>query len=167
MEGKLGRVRGQGENPGDWEGKEKTLEVLFNMILRTPQQRKRRVESVSEHESPVSDRRLVPYVEPSDEMVCTYHCRQMVKSEFFAALNTAEKQILDYKSRLETLNNDLCNSEEERQKYRDHFYSAEQELQASKGREHALKEQLLKEITDYQVRYHTQLKRCSELEVLY
>ncbi|KAI0510672.1 hypothetical protein KFK09_011281 [Dendrobium nobile] len=135
------------------------------MILRTPQQRKRRVESVSEHESPVSDRRLVPYVEPSDEMVCTYHCRQMVKSEFFAALNTAEKQILDFKSRLDTLNNDLCNSEEERQKYRDHFYSVEQELQASKGREHALKEQLLKEITDYQERYHTQLKRCSALEV--
>ncbi|XP_020598023.1 mitotic spindle checkpoint protein MAD1 [Phalaenopsis equestris] len=136
------------------------------MILRTPLQRKRRVSSGSEHDSPVSDRRLVPYLETSDELVCTYHCRQMVKSEFMAALSTAEKQILEYKSRLEALKNDLCNCEQERQKYRDNFYSAKQELQASKGRENALQEQLLKEITDYQERYHTHLRRYSELEIL-
>ncbi|KAG6512929.1 hypothetical protein ZIOFF_031068 [Zingiber officinale] len=56
------------------------------MILRTPVLKKRRPESVVEDlHSPVSDRRLVRYeepgpitaVEPSDEMVCTYHCRQM------------------------------------------------------------------------------------------
>lgn len=59
------------------------------MILRTPAQKKRRPDTVlTDHESPVSDRRLVLYegpapvtaVDPSDEMVCTYHCRQMVIS---------------------------------------------------------------------------------------
>lgn len=77
------------------------------MIIRTPQQRKRRadadpeagadlavVESVGDvtGRSPVSDRRLVLYDrptalvpsgasgEPFDDMVCTYHCRQMVRS---------------------------------------------------------------------------------------
>jgi hypothetical protein len=77
------------------------------MILRTPQQRKRRadadpdavaqlfgVESMGGFagRSPVSDRRMMLYDrpnaivpsgapgEPFDDMVCTYHCRQMVRS---------------------------------------------------------------------------------------
>ena len=77
------------------------------MILRTPPQRKRRADSdldadldpelaaavaVATGRTPVSDRRLVLYDrpmslvpasgpgEPSDDMVCTYHCRQMVRS---------------------------------------------------------------------------------------
>jgi hypothetical protein len=79
------------------------------MMLRTPPQRKRRAEAdadldldldpdlaaavaVATGRTPVSDRRLVLYDrpaglvaasgtgEPSDDMVCTYHCRQMVRS---------------------------------------------------------------------------------------
>ncbi|XP_020094598.1 uncharacterized protein LOC109714398 isoform X3 [Ananas comosus] len=43
-------------------------------------------------------------------MVCTYHCRQMVKSEFMVAFNTLERQVGDYQARLETLHEQLCRS---------------------------------------------------------
>ncbi|OAY75840.1 Mitotic spindle checkpoint protein MAD1 [Ananas comosus] len=146
------------------------------MMLRTPPQRKRRAESVAGDESPVSDRRLVPYgggaaalpiasAEPSDPMVCTYHCRQMVKSEFMVAFNTLERQVGDYQARLETLHEQLCRSDDERKKCQDHLTFLEQELAATKGREHALQERLLKEVTDSHERHRAQLKRISELEV--
>ncbi|KAK8964915.1 hypothetical protein KSP40_PGU010019 [Platanthera guangdongensis] len=136
------------------------------MILRTPPQRKRRVESVPEQDrSPVSDRRIVPYVGPSDDFVCTYHCRQMVKSEVMVALKTAEKLNLEYKSSLEALSNRLSKCQQEHSKCAHHLCSVEQELQASKGRESALQEQLLKETSEHQERFYEQLKRCSELEV--
>ncbi|XP_072965955.1 mitotic spindle checkpoint protein MAD1 [Typha angustifolia] len=157
------------------------------MIVRTPPQRKRRAESIADHESPISDRRLVVYDDPadisdrrlviyddpapvssaelSDQMVCTYHCRQMVKSEFIVALSTAEKQVLEYQARLETLNEQFNKSENERKKYQNHLTLLEQELAATKGREHALQERLLKEVTDSQERYRGQVKRISELEV--
>lgn len=68
------------------------------MILRTPPSRKRRADtdtsagSSGVAASPVSDRRVVLYEEheavpfgvppassePFDQLVCTYHCRQMV-----------------------------------------------------------------------------------------
>lgn len=60
----------------------------------------------------------------------------------------------------------VIDAEEERIDYRDHLRSVEQELEAAKGRELALQEQLLKEVTESQERYQAQLKRCSELEVL-
>ncbi|KAJ0959761.1 hypothetical protein J5N97_000550 [Dioscorea zingiberensis] len=140
------------------------------MILRTPPQRKRLALDPS---SPVSDRRVVVYndpapvssLDPSEQMVCTYHCRQMVKSEFMVALGTAEKQVAEYQSRLETMSNELTKSEEQQQKCQAHLLFVEQELEASKGREMALQERILKEVNDSQERYITQLKRCSELEV--
>ncbi|XP_042385584.1 mitotic spindle checkpoint protein MAD1-like [Zingiber officinale] len=144
------------------------------MILRTPVPKKRRPESVVEDlHSPVSDRRLVRYeepgpitaVEPSDEMVCTYHCRQMVKSEFMAALNNAEKQVAEYQAKLELMNNELTQSEDERTKFRDSILSLEQKLEASKGREQALQKRLLKEVDEFMERYKEQVKQCSELEV--
>nr|XP_029118244.1 mitotic spindle checkpoint protein MAD1 isoform X3 [Elaeis guineensis] len=144
------------------------------MILRTPPPRKRRAGSVADHESPVSDRRLVLYDDPipvpsvdplPDQMVCTYHCRQMVKSEFVVALDTAEKQVHGYQAQLETLKTELHVSEDERKKCQDRLRYLEQELEASKGREHALQERLIKEVNDSQGRYQLQVKRCSELEV--
>ncbi|WOL03614.1 mitotic spindle checkpoint protein MAD1 isoform X1 [Canna indica] len=144
------------------------------MIFRTPAPKKRRADSVpADHESPVSDRRLVLYEEPgpvaavesSEEMVCTYHCRQMVKSEFMVALNNAEKQVAEYQAKMDMLNNELSQSECEKKKYRDNTFSLEQELEASKGREHALEERLLKEVGDSMDRYREQLKRSSELEM--
>ncbi|CAK9168438.1 unnamed protein product [Ilex paraguariensis] len=127
------------------------------MMLRTPPPRKRRADSRPPEDSPNSDRRLVIYEDPtapesshdhitSDQMLCTYQCRQMVKSEFFDALSSAEKQAHDYQSKLEELNDNFCKTDAERKKFRDQFLYAEQELAAAKGREQALQEQLLKEL---------------------
>ncbi|CAL9037747.1 unnamed protein product [Musa banksii] len=144
------------------------------MILRTPAQKKRRPDTVlTDHESPVSNRRLVLYegpapvtaVDPSDEMVCTSHCRQMVKSDFLVALNNAEKQVAEYEAKLVMLNSEFSQSEDARKNYKDRVLSLEQELDASKGREHALQERLLKEVGDSMERYKEQVKRCCELEM--
>ncbi|KAK9286475.1 hypothetical protein L1049_014872 [Liquidambar formosana] len=76
-----------------------------------------------------------------------------VKSEFLDALDSAEKQVCDYQSKLESLNDNFCKTEAERKKFRDQFLYVEQELAAAKGREQALQEQLLKEVNDYQERF--------------
>lgn len=164
------------------------------MLLRTPPQRKRRAVSdadpdanldldlavavaVATGRTPVSDRRLVPYdrptalvsasgaEEPSDDMVCTYHCRQMVKSEFVVALDTAEKAVQEYRVKLDTLEKQLSKSEDERTTYHDKLNYVEQELAATKGRETALQERLLKELGEYQERYRQQVRKIGELEV--
>ncbi|PUZ53700.1 hypothetical protein GQ55_5G071600 [Panicum hallii var. hallii] len=164
------------------------------MILRTPPQRKRRADSEADADadlvavmsgagasaagrSPVSDRRLVLYDrptalvpagapgEPFDDMVCTYHCRQMVKSEFMVALDTAEKQVQEYQTKIGGLEEQLSKSEDERMQFLDKLNYVEQELAATKGRESALQKRLLKELADYQERYHNQVKKINELEV--
>ncbi|XP_042479121.1 mitotic spindle checkpoint protein MAD1-like isoform X2 [Macadamia integrifolia] len=153
------------------------------MIIRTPPARKRKVDSSPDtaaavaYETPVaaSNRPLVIYEDPvpesshghdpSEQMLCTYQCRQMVKSEFLDALGSAEKQVHDYQSRLEALNDDLSKAEAEKKKFRDKFYYAEQELAAAKGREEALQEQLLKEVKDSWERLEKQIQSYSELEV--
>ncbi|XP_062207644.1 mitotic spindle checkpoint protein MAD1-like isoform X2 [Phragmites australis] len=153
------------------------------MMLRTPPQRKRRadadlavVESIGgvTGRSPISDRRLVLYDrpnalvaagapgEPSDDMVCTYHCRQMVKSEFMVALNTAEKQVQEYQTKLGALEEQLSKSEDERMQFQDKLNYVEQELAATKGREGALQERLLKELGDYQEWYREQAQLNKE-----
>uniref|UniRef100_A0A0E0JRQ8 Spindle assembly checkpoint component MAD1 n=1 Tax=Oryza punctata TaxID=4537 RepID=A0A0E0JRQ8_ORYPU len=161
------------------------------MILRTPPQRKRRADSdvdvdanlaaaataATSARSPVSDRRLVLYDrpnalvaagvpgEPMDDMVCTYHCRQMVKSEFMVALDTAEKQVQEYRATLDVLEQRLSKSEDERATCQDKLNYVEQELAATKGRESALQERLLKEVGEFQERYRDQIKKIGELEV--
>ncbi|KAL6329237.1 hypothetical protein AAG906_014847 [Vitis piasezkii] len=142
------------------------------MILRTPPPRKRRADDSRAPESPGSDRRLVIYEDPvpesshgpSEQMLCTYQCRQMVKAEFLESLNSAEKQVRDYQSRLEASNENFCKAEADRKKFRDQFFYAEQELAAVKGREKALQEQLLKEVNDSQGRFKKQIQSYSELE---
>nr|CAN80545.1 hypothetical protein VITISV_010896 [Vitis vinifera] len=142
------------------------------MILRTPPPRKRRADDSRAPESPGSDRRLVIYEDPvpesshgpSEQMLCTYQCRQMVKAEFLESLNSAEKQVCDYQSRLEASNENFCKAEADRKKFRDQFFYAEQELAAVKGREKALQEQLLKEVNDSQGRFKKQIQSYSELE---
>jgi len=47
----------------------------------------------------------------------------------------------------------------------DQFLYAEQELAAAKGREQALQEQLLKEVTESQERLRKQIQLNSELQV--
>ncbi|RLN04086.1 mitotic spindle checkpoint protein MAD1 [Panicum miliaceum] len=163
------------------------------MILRTPPQRKRRADSEADADadlvavmsgggasaagrSPVSDRRLVLYDrptalvpagapgEPFDDMVCTYHCRQMVKSEFMVALDTAEKQVQEYQTKIGGLEEQLSKSEDERMQFLDKLNYVEQELAATKGRESALQERLLKELADYQERYHNQVQLNKETD---
>uniref|UniRef100_A0A7N2R8W5 Uncharacterized protein n=1 Tax=Quercus lobata TaxID=97700 RepID=A0A7N2R8W5_QUELO len=88
------------------------------MILRTPPSKRPRSETMP-LESPSaagSDRRMVIYDSPlaaplhesphqhSDHLLCTYQCCQMVKLEFLDALSSAEKQVCDYQSRFETMN---------------------------------------------------------------
>ncbi|KAF2320297.1 hypothetical protein GH714_026891 [Hevea brasiliensis] len=178
------------------------------MIFRTPPPKRPRDDAKAIESSPVgSDRRLVIYEDPvvqlpesshepqpSDHMLCTCQCRQMVagdalgyslnsasdgllrvrsyflelsevKSDFLDALSNAEKQVCDYKSKLETLNENFCKAEAERKKFRDQFLYAEQELAAAKGREQALQQQLLMEINDSQERLKKQLELCSKLEI--
>ncbi|KAK9095784.1 hypothetical protein Sjap_021281 [Stephania japonica] len=145
------------------------------MITRTPPPRKRRadVPLISEL-SP--DRPLVIYEDPplvehpheasaSDQMLCTYQCRQMVKSEVLDALGSAEKQVQDYQSKFEALSAKLQKSEAERKKFQDQFCYVEQELAAAQGREKALQEQLMKEVGDFQEQIEKQLKSNSEFEV--
>ena len=43
----------------------------------------------------------------------------------------------------------------------------EQELAATKGRESALQERLLKELSEYQERYRGQVMKINELEVIF
>lgn len=89
----------------------------------------------------------------------------MVKSEFLDALSSAEKQVCDYQSRFETMNENFSKVEAERKKFLDQFLYAEQELAAAKGREQALQEQLLKEVNDFQERFRKQIQSQSDLEV--
>jgi hypothetical protein len=55
-------------------------------------------------------------------------------------------------------------SEDERATYKDKLNYVEQELAATKGRESALQERLLKELDGYQERYRNQVKKIGELE---
>ncbi|KAL6517819.1 hypothetical protein OROMI_033520 [Orobanche minor] len=156
------------------------------MIIRTPPPRKRRAESPTPEDdsnnntrSRSSNKQLQVYEDlpapeyshdhsvpiTSDQMLCTYQCRQMVKSEFFDALSSAEKQAHDYQSKFEALNEDFSKAEAERKNFRDKFFNVEQELAAAKGREHMLQEQLIKEIDFSQEQLNKQIQSFSDLEV--
>ncbi|XP_055816416.1 mitotic spindle checkpoint protein MAD1 [Solanum dulcamara] len=148
------------------------------MILRTPPFKRKAQSNQPEDGSPSSgNRQLVIFEdtplpesshhhpESSDQMLCTYQCRQMVKSEFFDALSSAEKQARDNQSKLVALNNDYLKADAERKKFRDQFLNAEQELAAAKGREEALQDQLMKEVNVSQERLRKQLQLYTELEV--
>lgn len=159
---------------------------MKKMILRTPPPRKRRAESQLQEDnnnnttqSPSSNQQLLVYEDlpapeyshdhaipiTSDQMLCTYQCRQMVKSEFFDALSSAEKQAHEYQSKFEGLNEDFEKSESERKKFRDKFFNIEQELAAARGREHILQEQLRKEVDFSQEQLRKQIQAFSELEI--
>lgn len=157
------------------------------MIVRTPPPPKRpraaaaAVDTGASDSPPTataSDRPLVIYEDPpsavppqrdsssSDhQMLCTYQCRQLVKSDFLDALSSAEKEARDSQSRFEALSEKFSKIEAERKKYLDQFLYTEQELAAAKGREQALQDQLLKEVNDSQERYRKQLQSHRELEV--
>ncbi|CAH8355932.1 unnamed protein product [Eruca vesicaria subsp. sativa] len=101
----------------------------------------------------------------SDQYLCTYQCRQMVKAEVLDALSKAEKQTQEYQTMLQTLNQNFTAADEERKEFRDKFLYSEQELAAAKGREKVLQEQLLMEMNNSQERYTKDLQSCHDLEV--
>ncbi|KAE8648888.1 mitotic spindle checkpoint protein MAD1 isoform X1 [Cucumis sativus] len=154
------------------------------MIVRTPPPKKQRSDVTSLPDSSpaaASDLPLVIYEdplplvpattepasshEPSDHMLCTYQCRQMVKSDFLDALSNAEKQVHDYELKLGVLNENLSKVESERKKFLDQLLYTEQELAAARRREKVLQEQLIKEISDSGERLKKQMQISSELEV--
>ncbi|CAK9326854.1 unnamed protein product [Citrullus colocynthis] len=154
------------------------------MIVRTPPPKKQRSDVTSMPDSSLagaSDLPLVIYEdplplvpattqpglshEPSEHMLCTYQCRQMVKSDFLDALSNAEKQVHDYELKLGVLNENLSKVESERKKFLDRLLYTEQELAAARGREKVLQEQLIKEINGSGERLKKQMQICSELEV--
>ena len=57
--------------------------------------------------------------------------------------------------------------EDERMQFLDKLNYVEQELAATKGRESALQERLLKELSEYQERYRGQVMKINELEVIF
>ena len=59
----------------------------------------------------------------------------------------------------------LLLTESERKKLRDKFFNTEQELAATRGREHILQEQLRKEVDFSQEQLKKQLQAFNELEV--
>uniref|UniRef100_A0A0E0N5R8 Spindle assembly checkpoint component MAD1 n=1 Tax=Oryza rufipogon TaxID=4529 RepID=A0A0E0N5R8_ORYRU len=87
-----------------------------------------------------------------------------VKSEFMVALDTAEKQVQEYRATLDDMEERLSKSEDERATCQDKLNYVEQELAATKGRESAMQERLLKEVGDFQERYCDQIKKIGELE---
>ncbi|KAK6159719.1 hypothetical protein DH2020_003100 [Rehmannia glutinosa] len=183
------------------------------MIIRTPPARKRRAESQPPEDgnnnthSPSSSKQLLVYEDlpapeyshdhstpiTSDQMLCTYQCRQMrvccmplassltslvplvtlkyISVTFLVPLGRfrvsygQEKQAHDYQSKFEALNEDFSKAEAERKNFRDKFFNAEQELAAAKGREQMLQEQLRKEIDFSQEQLRKQIQSYSELEV--
>ncbi|KAF8642678.1 hypothetical protein HU200_067048 [Digitaria exilis] len=171
------------------------------MILRTPPQRKRRADSEADDadarprrsqvrrrasaagRSPVFDRRMVLYDrptalvpagapgEPFEDMVCTYHCRQMVKSEFMVALDTAEKQVQEYRTKTDALEEQLSKSgdqtlikllQEELRSYEKEVHEAKR-LKSSHTNAELLKEKLLEE-QGRRERAEQELSKLQEIE---
>ncbi|XP_010529945.1 PREDICTED: mitotic spindle checkpoint protein MAD1 [Tarenaya hassleriana] len=152
------------------------------MILRTPPPKKPRADAGPVAGSPASDKHLVIFEDSpapasvlapaplqtshdhSDQFLCTYQCRQMVKADVLEALSKAEKQVQEYQTKLEALNENFSKTEAERNIFRDKYLYTEQELAAAKGREQVLQDHLLKEVDDSQERYKKELLLCRELE---
>ncbi|CAN8253559.1 unnamed protein product [Cochlearia groenlandica] len=152
------------------------------MILRTPPPKKPRTDA---GDSPAhggasgSDNHLIIYEDSplpaaplqtsldhsSDQYLCTYQCRQMVKADVLEALSKAEKQAQEDQNKLKTLCDNFSEADSERKQLRDKLLYSEQELAAAKGREKMLQDQLLAEIDNSQERYTKVVQSCHELEV--
>ncbi|VVB15495.1 unnamed protein product [Arabis nemorensis] len=141
------------------------------MIVRTPPPKKQRSDdggSPATAGNPLvtyEDSPLQTCHDHSDQYLCTYQCRQMVKADVLDALSKAERQARESQTKLQTLNDKFTQADAERKQFRDKFLYSEQELAAAKGREKVLQEQLLVEITNSQDRFTKQLQSSHTLEV--
>ncbi|CAM8997433.1 unnamed protein product [Rhodiola kirilowii] len=143
------------------------------MIIRTPPPKRPRDDSGPPESPATADGRIAIYEDaallltneqPSEQMLCTYQCRQMVKADFIDALDSAEKLARENQSKLDSLNGNFLKANFESRKFRDRTLQLEQELSAARGREKALEEQLLKEVNESQERYKKHIESHQELE---
>ncbi|KAK7292518.1 hypothetical protein RIF29_08300 [Crotalaria pallida] len=98
-------------------------------------------------------------------LLCTYQCRQMVKSEFIDALSSAENEVKEYRSKMEALESNLHKVESDNKRGVDELMYTQQELAAAKARQHSLQQQLLTQLSDSQQRLSKQLHLNSQLQV--
>ncbi|KAB5574498.1 hypothetical protein DKX38_001692 [Salix brachista] len=139
------------------------------MILRTPPAKRTRggvvdANAIPITESPqldhhhlvINEDNSIPPLQPCsdhpsspEQLLCTYQCRQLVLlnitfvtqlllSSIKECTCSSEKEARDYQSKLKELNENFSKSGS---------WLVEQELAAAKGREHALQNQLVKEVT--------------------
>ncbi|CAM8987062.1 hypothetical protein QQ045_007831 [Rhodiola kirilowii] len=143
------------------------------MILRTPPPKRPRDDSGPPESPATADGRIAIYEDaaplltneqPSEQMLCTYQCRQMVKADFIDALDSAEKLARENQSKLDSLNGNFLKANFESRKFQDRTLQLEQELSAARGREKALEEQLLKEVNESHERYKKHIESHQELE---
>ncbi|GLJ05987.1 hypothetical protein SUGI_0029980 [Cryptomeria japonica] len=101
----------------------------------------------------------------SPGMLCTYQCRQMVKSEVLEDLGMREKEVVDLQSRVESLEEDNSNKDLQKTKLEGRIQQMEQELAAANAREKAVQEQFSKELKEFQECLQTRMKQSSALEM--
>ncbi|KFK26618.1 hypothetical protein AALP_AA8G272100 [Arabis alpina] len=141
------------------------------MIVRTPPPKKQRSDdggtpaTAGNHLVIHEDSPLQTSHDHSDQYLCTYQCRQMVKADVLDALSKSETQAQESQTKLQALHDNFTQADAERRQLRDKFLYSEQELAAAKGREKVLQDQLLMEINNSQERYTKQLQSSHELEV--
>lgn len=86
---------------------------------------------------------------------------------FAFALSNLDSDVRVILLEMESTNYHFLDVEDVRMQFLDKLNYVEQELAATKGRESALQERLLKELGDYQERYRGQVKKINELEVIF
>lgn len=125
-----------------------------------------------------NSQQIVPYDDPldllqlsdgdndgSDAMLCTYKCRQMVKSDVLETLAIREKEVTELQSRVKSLQEANSNQELQKKELEARIQIMEQELSAANGREITVVESYKKEMNQFQEWLQKQIKRCSELEI--
>ncbi|KAH9300290.1 hypothetical protein KI387_011873, partial [Taxus chinensis] len=101
----------------------------------------------------------------SPEMICTYQCRQMVKSEVLEGLGMREKEVMELQSRVKSLQEDNRNKELQNNELKGCIQLMEQELAATNALGKNLKEQFTKEVKECQESLQTHIKHSSVLEM--
>jgi mitotic spindle assembly checkpoint protein MAD1 len=104
-----------------------------------------------------NSQQIVPYDDPldllqlsdgdndgSDTMLCTYQCRQMVKSEVLETLTIREKEVTELQSRVKSLQEANSNQELQKKELEARIQVMEQELAAANGREKSIGESFKK-----------------------
>lgn len=125
-----------------------------------------------------NSQQIVPYDDPldllqlsdgdndgSDAMLCTYKCRQMVKSDVLETLAIREKEVTELQSRVKSLQEANSNQELQKKELEARIQIMEQELSAANGREITVVESYKKEMNQFQEWLQKQIKHCSELEI--